>query len=1802
MTPTPLPPPASAAGLDAQVRRYAEAVLAEWLATDIWQPAQQLRAVTRRATEEYAGRFLLELLQNAHDAHPAALRDGRCSLILDEDEDEHGVLYVANGGHGFAWERVMAICKLALSPKVVGEGIGNKGVGFRSVLQISSAPEIYSSLTVGFDGYRFRFATPDDLMDLLRDEKLASRAVAELPALQVPVPAAGVPSTVGELGSAGHVTVVRLPLKSAEALAEVRLRLDELVRSDTPVMLFLERLCELRVERRSAAAGISSDCLTRHETALPDAEPACRGQGLDDVRLVAADLGEEGTFVIARGTLSHERLRGTLVAAVADTDLDETYLEWDEPAVVSLAVHADGSHLSAGRLYTFLPLGPNAASPAPAHLNAPFFTKIDRSALDPDHPLNVLLTDAAAETAVAAAAALRHAKHTAARQWATQLVAWDQAHAQRLTDASSAVLGVAFASAALVPVLPGASWPEGWAPGDQTLRWPAKHLAVLTASAVAEKTGSAVVDETVGGELLGRLAALLDALGCPLNRPLTYMADVAEHLVAGLPLPPAKGAIAKWNALYDDLARLFDAEPAVLRGRRLLVAADGKLRQANGERAGAPAAAPASGGKRKRRTDRQVAFFPPARRDGSPDASGADDEDFAPPAGLAKRLFYMHPDLIWLQPGPARRYTPTRMFLEPSLVRPFDATSLIDHVRVALAASDDQRLRDQSLRFVFNLQRSRPYAGPPALKDVGLQLRTATGWTAASRAVFGKGWPGTAGEDLAVVVAEGASSDLDLAYMAERMIAPPDALLRRGDTVEEWMQFLRTIGVRDGLLPLRSSTAERSIVGRYLTDAELVRTAKVAPAVADQWRPHLQRGGRAVYSPDTPYAGTPMHRLPGQGVIGQLGNAARLAYAKLLLRGLANWPQEMFTSTWTRDRTAGPRDEQQVPTPLAAFLAAQPWVPARFHDRPLAFVAPEQAWLPPPTGEEEPPYVPLLVSAARPLLERDGLSPRLRSLGLSAWGTPDQAGRALQVLAAAASEGRIRPEDLPGLRRESERTWQQVLSRDRHLLAGQNRDAALAPMAQVLVDVGDQVAAISFSALRNGETSLYVAGDRHQVTAGLVRELGLPLLVLPTDALAAAGLLRLRCGPAVRHVDDADLAVEVDSRPLTLDAATDGAPGTLSQEVPWLGLAATALADHRSTSGRPRSSELAVLGNRIRSIRVRRCSTFRITLDGQDVALPARLRRALALPLGQDVLVLVPAAGADWTSLGVLAEPICDLVGWRDIGPRLHVAMLGLKEAGAPVAAPTDEDLAEALGITVRQLRETRQRVEGAIERLLWLIRPIVAHWHGAAAADAVLGAPPSDAAELAAALAPLADGLPTPPAELVEAARNVHSLDELRRTCGIPFADFNRTLADLTGYEPISRLAEHADALQRFLSLRRGAFLLSLRRARLSRFDDGDPQPDWPALRRLEDISLPDDWNLEVDEADAALLERHVTAALQAKLGTALPATGERLLRLDTIQASNRSLIARVVPELVVLVRASGRALPRALAQPDPAEAVQRALDVAGALDFRPLDPDVLVRWLAALREWPENMLPSADPETHGLTPEALAKGRDAASVEKAEQARKRRVLYVAGREVDVSESLAEFLPLVQQTLDQQPGFLREARSFSLLDELGPRQPRPARRSGGGKGHRGGDRGLSDAQTSATGCAGEYLAWQWLVDRYPEANESSWVSTNRRHVFTGDLGDDGLGHDLEVRLGRNPLMFEVKAFRGSGGEIELGETEVDNARRQAASDRWRLLVITDVFDPTARRMRMLPNPFGKRGRGRYRELGGSLRYAYRLP
>ena len=108
--------------------------------------------------QEYRGRCILELLQNAHDAlaHADPEDARRISFVLSTDPEP--VLSVGNSGRPFRKEDFDGICQLAQSPKNPNESVGNKGLGFRSVLEVCSCPQICSVAPVeGSTSFVFRF-------------------------------------------------------------------------------------------------------------------------------------------------------------------------------------------------------------------------------------------------------------------------------------------------------------------------------------------------------------------------------------------------------------------------------------------------------------------------------------------------------------------------------------------------------------------------------------------------------------------------------------------------------------------------------------------------------------------------------------------------------------------------------------------------------------------------------------------------------------------------------------------------------------------------------------------------------------------------------------------------------------------------------------------------------------------------------------------------------------------------------------------------------------------------------------------------------------------------------------------------------------------------------------------------------------------------------------------------------------------------------------------------------------------------------------------------------------------------------------------------------------------------------------------------------------------------------------------------------------------------------------------------------------------------------------------------------------
>lgn len=109
----------------------------------------------------------------------------------------------------------------------------------------------------------------------------------------------------------------------------------------------------------------------------------------------------EQRFLVLKKELDHTELLVALQTAVDAELLKSKWLDWTAPAHVAIAVPLEDD-IEDCRIYTYLPMDKEAASPFHGHLHAPFYTDYARRTLVWDHPFNSMLLDAVAMLAVEA--------------------------------------------------------------------------------------------------------------------------------------------------------------------------------------------------------------------------------------------------------------------------------------------------------------------------------------------------------------------------------------------------------------------------------------------------------------------------------------------------------------------------------------------------------------------------------------------------------------------------------------------------------------------------------------------------------------------------------------------------------------------------------------------------------------------------------------------------------------------------------------------------------------------------------------------------------------------------------------------------------------------------------------------------------------------------------------------------------------------------------------------------------------------------------------------------------------------------------------------------------------------------------------------------------------------------------------------------------------------------------------------------------------------------------------------------------
>ncbi|MER5932601.1 DUF3883 domain-containing protein [Streptomyces sp. NPDC002054] len=1719
-----------------------------------WRFAESLKSVSEDTAQEYEGRTVLELVQNGHDAlggdHP-----GRIS-VLAVPEEGGGVLYVANEGAAFDENNFRAITEVALSSKAAGEGIGNKGLGFRSVLQLTDWPEIYSKTSADspvFDGYCFRFARPDDVHALVEDSELAARVVRDISPLALPVPAEATDPVLKELAEDGFSTVVRLPLRDPHAWGLAVAQMSGMANGDAPLLLFLDRVAALLVEVR----GESPDGFTRVLSRTEHASDLVLARESDWVTEV--DLADAGRYLLARRTVEAGALSEAIRRSVRAREIDAAWENWNSEAWVAVALRLD-TPLAHGRMYTFLPMAAAARSPFPGHVHAPFFTKLARLDISESVALNDHLLDHVAHLVVDLSRRIRsESPRPVAADLVADLVSWDVPN--RLNAALDGRLGTE-------PIVP-LHGTETWGSLQDSYAWPEgkRPWRVLTTDALA-RAGAPLLASSVGSVRHARLDKLCRAvLTASLRAPAQLSAEWVERVAATLPREDETADGPLWGAFYGDVAHAFARDQEALRGRRIILDQSLRLRRTLGGAAGS------------QQNDGTVFLHP------DPDADSVTRVPGDLKA-LRRRIAFTHPAIVWDPQG--------RDFLQRHrLVRAYELDRVFDALEELLAGRPTEALGRDALVFAFRQYPTLTRTQRGRLPRIPFRVPLTTdGWGRAARCSFSPAWGTEGARRLDRFLAEGgAGVPAAIAAQRDGWISGPDNWPTPVRDRPAYVEFLSALGVCDGLRPAHVGGRLKPTYGNDLHPAGLAVRFGLGDQVAAAWTADVQRGWTKFAHPWTPYEfnRAPAH-LAGGEEVAALPRTARREFAELLLHGLRTWDGKVLTFTVHRP-AYNFKDEHVWPTPFASFLRGLAWLPVEEADGPF-FVTPGQAWF--STDGELPAFVPALPLTIRRLLADRAVADRLLHLGLRRWDDPQHAGAVVLQLGGTLDNGEV-PEYLSvSFKRHYERAWSQI---------AQTGVWPWAPGEEIRLAVSraNTLGALTAPA-SGGGTTVYVRDQEDPLKEALIELAGHPVLVAPADSGEAIVRLAEANGLRVERTSATHVQVRHrDGSPIT----PDGAATALVERGEWL-VTVVALAMELKSGAFIRRSERGVRAalERLRTIRVVHAAEVEIAIAGAP-AEPPSTTRALPLPDDDHPTVVVWRSEEGWDELQAATPAIAQLLNRPWLQDALELVLVKLERlfGGHMPGHIDDGSLAQALDTTEAKVTEIRRHLTGDVQDAVRLIRPVLAcattgDWDEE---SENLLARAVNESELQAVIDRCAPDLPVSSEALVALARSSTTPAELRDELRLDFTEFNAALVTLgPGYSPYSYPDVHEQAFGDFARAHADAILDRLRERYAAVADEGGDCTTYAAARGLHDLRPDPDW-----------LPRFMTPppeAMRARVGEWLREHGAdddldrpgTLPPVDLLRERNASAIDSLVKDLLPRVEAWCRK--QGVEPPSGWHGAvllesKNCVDKSGLSDLVELGQRRLIDAVERAVGWPDGMPRTADLVQLSLTSDDLARTpKRLSSGSSGTGGPVARTITIGDAEVGVGrDQLSAIADIAARTVGES--FLAQSGRVRLDAVQDVPRPRagtavPKQRIVVAKMNQ-----TNEDQRSAIGLVGEVAARAWLQRRYADVYWRSGYAA----VVNGDRdASDSLGYDFEVKCRDTTRFYEVKALSepiADRVEFELAPSEVDAARHHARGNRYRILLITSALAPENRKVFELPNPFSAQGRDRFKIVSRGLRY-----
>ncbi|MFE6025828.1 sacsin N-terminal ATP-binding-like domain-containing protein [Streptomyces niveus] len=1732
------------------------------------EAAREAKAVAETIiSPEYEGRVLIELLQNAHDAHPARSTDGRIEFMLDEDEGEHGTLYVANSGRPFGGKDFKALCSIALSSKRADTGIGHKGVGFKSVLHLCDAPEVYSVAREGvrvLDGFTFRFARLDDYDALAREVSperpgFAAYLRENLLTLKVPVFVEDVPEAAQRFARRGFVTVVRLPLKSADARSAAEAQLRELMDDEAPFELFLDRLERVGLIWRSAGK-------TQRRTYDRQVEELHNSR---DLKVQQVTLRRRLRLIVVSGKADAGRAREAIATSVEKGVMRRDWTVWEKKAEVRVAIPVEDP-LSVGRLYTFLPMGEQIPAPVPAYVHAPFFAEMNRRSFNESVPWNDLLLDTVAELCARAVLATTDGRAPIPHGAVVDLMCWQPPALSRLT---SAFWGLN-QSVAHVPFIPAV----GPASGTRTslhraFLWAGERGATaFTPKEVAANGVTDLIDARLHPVRLDRLMALARAVGTRLEPPIERLTFWAEWLAEAAAHGPFDSGW--WADFYYDLSQTFP-DGTALTGKRIILNSRSGTAPAGGE---------------------GVFFDRETLRDGS----------LPPlPDELLDRLHFVHEGIAWSGKGRKRRAHGRKWLRTTNLVHDYGADRVLDVVAAALRTDDvGGAVRLACLRYACAVSHTLKNQGRrvPVLK--GLRVPTRSGWTDAGRAMFGPGWPGehSSVDDTLTRFLEGVRHLSTVLTQTEGLLlSSPEELCGDVVSVAAMSQFLERHQVTHGLRP-RYESSSAKVRGETLNRP----TRFWFPgrhSLLPHWRSTAERWPNRdqVYYSSVDYhpRNFTMAVLPGQDDYAAFAEEDRRLYAELIVYGLAvTWPDTALEMRFVRhsDPVGTP-----WPTPLSAFLGHAPWIPQTAVPgtaaEGTAFAPAATAWW--WQGAQSPPLFLAVAPATLRGRRSTRLTARLRLLGVRSWDDPGTAFDRLQHLPdlvradARLREGRLAHE--VGL--EYEKAWARLLPREAHA-----RDMPAVPGTaprRLLVTRADVLEALD---LTDTEETVYVPDPDGAQNQALLARVPVPLLPIRDRALGGRvhTFLDRRTPFGIQRCGDAEHGIQADGVPVE-----DAPHLPLTRYAgPWLRALAAALVEFDDQrASRPEPLTVAEVDDLLRRCDVTVADEAVIWIAGHRLAEQSTEHALLHSDPDRPRIVVVHGRPRPlWRVLRTAAPALASLIRAPHLADALWAALTRLEERGRDTDLVPDEDLAAVLNLRPHQLQAVRAERASQRSGSAPLV-PLIAGLDLDLAEE--LRRCAEEFPDRAALTAWLAGRIGTPGADLFMRLLDDDDRERQLTSLSVSLADANRAWRVL-GLPEIDNRDRHERQFATWLQRNRPALATRVRDAYAGVYRIGGSLAEYVKLRDFSALAPDPDWHTTMWHLADDFLQAHADVWLAARLPT--PPSASRPLRpLAEVREASSAVIHRQVQRLRQLTDEWQRLNPPIGRVECPsAQDMQRGLDDDGLLDFDVLTVKMLITWLSAHGHWPENMPLSDRRVDLGLAatrPSTLTTGgAGAASGGGPSGSPPGPHIVLNGKSVSAR---ADDLPALARKVAADITPEQRATSATSAAALTPRIPRP-RASTSGPGPQNGGSYLvpvtDQDRTLSVGLAGEAVVAEWLHEQFGVKSEDSWKSGLRMHGLAGaQPGDDRLGYDFLIHDGDVTYLYEVKASIGNSAEFDLSASEVRRASRLKPDETYFIVYVSYVFDRSRRVITVLPNPFAAPDLAGYQLISTQMRLRFNL-